>query len=125
VLKPKAKVEVETTTVPPDTSDSNSIEQVVVDTTYRLLLVSRGNCWLGVRVDSSAELQEEMLKDNDTLWFSIRDSIYFKFGRANAVDVWFNAVPLRLVEPNDTSVATFVITPDNYVQFVDSSRIAP
>ena len=60
-----------------------------------LLMVGRGECWIEVSIDGDSSFSE-IMKTQDTLWLAMQDSITFKLGRANNVDVWCNAQPLAL-----------------------------
>lgn len=117
----------------PPTSATTPADTIAVDTTagaaaepemLNLLMIGKDECWLEVSIDGDSSFSE-LLQVPDTLWFAMRDSIHFKLGRANTVEVWCNALPLRLVPPDDGAVRSFTITRDNYTSLVDSVRLAP
>ncbi|MBK7090446.1 MAG: DUF4115 domain-containing protein [bacterium] len=89
-----------------------------------LLMVGRGECWIEVSIDGDSSFSE-LMKTQDTLWFAMQDSISFKLGRANNVDVWCNAQPLALAAKDDGTVRTYTLTRTNYKNYVDSARIVP
>ncbi len=89
-----------------------------------LLMVGRGECWIEVSIDGDSSFSE-IMKPQDTLWLAMQDSISFKLGRANNVDVWCNAQPLALAAADDGTVRTFTLTRSNYRNFIDSTRIVP
>lgn len=91
------------------------------DSLYMLLTAER-DCWLDVRADGS-QVFSNTLREQDTVRFAVRDSLYFKVGKANAVAGYLNGMPLRLGEPGDSATAEFLITQDNYGSFVDSSKL--
>ncbi len=114
-----------TTTIPADTITADTTADVAAEPEMmNLLMIGKGECWLEVSIDGDSGFSE-LLKVPDTLWFAMKDSIYFKLGRANTVEVWCNALPLRLVPPDDGTVRSFTITRDNYTSLVDSARLAP
>ena len=103
-----------------DTSLSMPAAQEMIN----LLMVGRGECWVEVSIDGDSSFSE-LMKTQDTLWFAMQDSITFRLGRANNVDVWCNALPLTLAASDDASVRSFTLTRGNYKNFVDSARIVP
>ncbi|MGB5106243.1 MAG: RodZ domain-containing protein [Candidatus Zixiibacteriota bacterium] len=103
-----------------DTSLSLPAAQEMIN----LLMVGRGECWVEVSIDGDSSFSE-LMKTQDTLWLAMQDSIIFKLGRANSVDVWCNALPLALAARDDETVRSYTLTRDNYKNFVDSARIAP
>lgn len=114
-----------TATIPADTIAVDSTANVAATPEMmNLLMIGKGECWLEVSIDGDSSFSE-LLKVPDTLWFAMQDSIYFKLGRANTVEVWCNALPLRLVPPDDGTVRSFTITRQNYLSLVDSARLAP
>jgi hypothetical protein len=108
-----------------DSTVVDSTEVVVPPDSVLLLMVGKGRCWIRVMRDTEITPYEGMVRTNDTLWFSMVDSIYMRLGRGNAVDVFLNALPLKLVAGNDTSVVDMWITRDNYLKYVDSARLSP
>lgn len=110
---------------PADSSASDTTHSVLAEQEMiNLLMVGRGECWIEVSIDGDSSFSE-LMKSQDTLWFAMQDSITFKLGRANNVDVWCNAQPLRLAEPEDATVRSFTLTRGNYRNFIDSARIVP
>ncbi len=103
-----------------DTSTSVPAEQEMIN----LLMVGRGECWIEVSIDGDSSFSE-LMKAQDTLWFAMQDSISFKFGRADNVDIWCNAQPLRLELSGNTTVKEFTLTRGNYGAYIDSARIVP
>lgn len=103
-----------------DTSSSVPARQEMIN----LLMVGRGECWIEVSIDGDSSFSE-IMKAQDTLWLAMQDSISFKLGRANNVDVWCNAQPLALAASDDGTVKTFTLTRSNYRNFIDSTRIVP
>lgn len=120
-----AKTSPVTATIPVDTSAVDSTAEVAAEPEMiNLLMIGKDECWLEVSIDGDSSFSE-LLKVPDTLWFAMKDSIHFKLGRANTVEVWCNALPLRLVPPDDGTVRSFTITRGNYTSLVDSARLAP
>lgn len=110
---------------PEDSLPVDSTQLAVVEPAMmNLLMIGKGECWLEVSIDGDSSFSE-LLKAPDTMWFAMQDSISFKLGRANSVEVWCNAKPLALVPPGDGSVRSFTITRDNYTSLIDSARLAP
>lgn len=115
------------------TADSTAADSAVADSTevvpppdsVLLLMVGKGRCWLRVLRDADTAAYEGTVRVNDTLWFGMQDSIYLKLGRGNAVDLYLNALPLKIAEGDDTSVVSLWISRDNYLKYVDSSRLVP
>ena len=108
-------------------------DSVVTDTSLSLpaaqeminiLMVGRGECWVEVSIDGDSSFSE-LMKTRDTLWFAMQDSISFRLGRANNVDVWCNALPLTLVAADDAAARSFTLTRGSYKNFIDSARIVP
>jgi transcriptional regulator with XRE-family HTH domain len=129
------KPAVDSTAMLADSLDTNrtSDSTVAVDTvgesepqdSVLLLIVGKGRSWMRVRRDGDTTLSDEMIHTNDTLWLGLQDSIYLRFGRANAVDLFLNALPLKIARGDDTTVMSLWISRDNYLKYVDSSRLAP
>lgn len=108
-----------------DSALVDSTEAAVPQDSVLLLMVGKGRCWIRVIRDSETIPYEGMVHANDTLWFGMQDSIYLKLGRGNAVDLYLNALPLKVAAGNDTSIVSLWISRDNYLKYVDSLRLAP
>ena len=124
----------ESLTVAADSTDTSAaLDSVAVDSvagsegldSVLLLIVGKTRTSFRVRQDSDTGATEGMIGANDTLWFGMQDSIYLRFWRANAVDLYLNALPLKIAAGSDTSVVSLWISRDNYLKYVDSSRLAP
>ncbi len=131
---PKKQAVVDSSVIVADSTDSGLVaDSAAVDTvgesvapdSVLLLIVGKGRSWFRIRRDSDTTLQDGMIRTNDTLWFAMQDSMFLRFGRANAVDLYLNALPLKIANGNDTSVVSFWLSRDNYLKYVDSSRLAP
>lgn len=108
-----------------DSSGNDTLSSIpAAQEMINLLLVGRGECWIEVSIDGDSSFSE-LMKTQDTLWLAMQDSISFKLGRANNVDVWCNAQPLALAAADDGTVRTFTLTRTNYKNFIDSARIVP
>jgi hypothetical protein len=90
-----------------------------------LLMIGKGRSWMRIRRDADTSTFEGMIRVNDTLWFGMRDSIYLRLGHGNAVDLYLNALPLRITDSRDTTMVSLWISRDNYLKYVDSSRLVP
>ncbi|MCK4858025.1 MAG: DUF4115 domain-containing protein [candidate division Zixibacteria bacterium] len=101
--------------------DQDMAPAEIADSLY-LLLVGRGRCWLDVRIDGDS-VHTAILADQDTIRFSLADSVYFKLGRANGASGWLNGLPLRLGGAADSTPASFFLTRENYRRQIDSSRL--
>jgi cytoskeletal protein RodZ len=111
-----------------DVSDSLAVDSIATITppdSVLLLIVGKGRSWIRLRRDADTSTHERMISVNDTLWFAMQDSIYLRLGHGNAVDLYLNALPLRITDSRDTSVVSLWISRDNYLKYVDSSRLAP
>lgn len=109
-------------------SDSAAVDSVATITppdSVLLLMVGKGRSWMRVRKDADTSSYEGMIRVNDTLWFAMQDSINIRLGRGNAVDLYLNALPLKIADSDDTTVVSLWISRDNYLKYVDSSRLAP
>ncbi|MCX6830827.1 MAG: hypothetical protein NT028_01675, partial [candidate division Zixibacteria bacterium] len=131
---PKNQPAIDSTAMVVDSTDTSAVsDSAEVDSTATitppdsvlLLMVGKGRCWMRIRKDTDTSTYEEMIKVNDTLWFGMQDSIYLRFGRGNAVDLYLNALPLKIADSRDTSVVSLWISRDNYLKYVDSSRLVP
>jgi len=131
---PKQQSAIDSTAMVVDSTDTGAVsDSAAVDSTgtitppdsVLLLMIGKGRCWMRVRKDADTSTYEGVIRVNDTLWFGMRDSIYLKLGRGNAVDLYLNALPLKIADSGDTSVVSLWISRDNYLKFVDSSRLAP
>jgi cytoskeletal protein RodZ len=105
-----------------DSTDSTVV--VAPPEKMRMLLVGKGECWLGYRIDADTSISR-MVRTNDTIWLAMQDSMYLRFGRLDNMDIWFNALPLRLGKDPATTVLSVLVNRDNYFQYVDSTRLAP
>jgi cytoskeletal protein RodZ len=124
----------ESLTVVADSTDTSAVvDSAAVDSVAEpqtvdsvlLLIVGKGRSSFRIRQDSDTGVTEGMIRANDTLWFGMQDSIYLRFWRANAVDLFLNALPLKIADGRDTSVVSLWISRDNYLMYVDSSRLSP
>ncbi len=131
---PKKQPVIDSTAVVVDSTDTSGVsDSAAVDSaamitppdSVLLLMVGKGRSWMRVRKDADTSTYEGMIRVNDTLWFGMRDSIYLRLGRGNAVDLYLNALPLKIAGGGDTSVVSLWISRDNYLKYVDSSRLAP
>jgi cytoskeletal protein RodZ len=131
---PKVQPAIDSAAVAADSTDTSAVsDSMAVDSTTTvaqpdsvlLLMVGKGRSWMRVRRDADTSTYEGMIRVNDTLWFGMQDSIYLRLGRGNAVDVYLNALPLKIADSRDTSVVDLWISRDNYLKYVDSSRLAP
>jgi cytoskeletal protein RodZ len=131
---PKVQPAIDSASVAADSTDTSAVsDSTAVDSTATvaqpdsvlLLMVGKGRSWMRVRRDADTSTYEGMIRVNDTLWFGMQDSIYLRLGRGNAVDVYLNALPLKIADSRDTSVIDLWISRDNYLKYVDSSRLAP
>ena len=131
---PKMEPAIDSTAIMIDSTDTSAVsDSAAVDSTATiispdsvlLLMVGKGRSWMRVRKDADTSAYERMISVNDTLWFAMQDSIYLRLKHGNAVDLYLNALPLRIVDSADTSVVSLWISRDNYLKFVDSSRLAP
>ncbi len=131
---PKKQPAIDSTAMVVDSTDTSAVsDSAGVDSTVTvtppdsvlLLMVGKGRCWMRVRKDADTSTYEGMIRVNDTLWFGMQDSIYIRLGRANAVDLYLNALPLKIADGRDTSVVSLWISRDNYLKYVDSLRLAP
>lgn len=135
---PQSEVKQEPTEIIPAVVDTTG-DTVTVDTTgtadstdssvvvappekMRMLLVGKGECWLGVRLDADTSISR-IVRANDTVWLAMQDSMYLRFGRVDNVDVWFNALPLKLARNENATVFSIFIDRRNYIQYVDSARL--
>ncbi len=124
VIVPK-KAEPKPEPIIADSSGTDTLSSVPArQEMINLLMVGRGECWIEVSIDGDSSFSE-IMKSQDTLWLAMQDSISFKLGRANNVDVWCNAQPLVLAAADDGTVKTFTLTRSNYKNFIDSTRIVP
>jgi cytoskeletal protein RodZ len=132
---PKKQATIDSALMVVDSTDTSAVsDSAAVDSTAAvapppdsvlLLMIGKGRSWMRVRRDADTSTYEGMIRVNDTLWFGMRDSIYLKLGRGNAVDLFLNALPLKITDSRDTSVVSLWISRDNYLKYVDSSRLAP
>ncbi len=124
-VAPAKKPELKPEPIIADSSGADTLSSVPArQEMINLLMVGRGECWIEVSIDGDSSFSE-IMKPQDTLWLAMQDSISFKLGRANNVDVWCNALPLALTAADDGTVRTFTLTRSNYRNFVDSARIVP
>jgi len=131
---PKKQPAIDSTAMVVDSTNTSAVsDSAAVDSTRAiippdsvlLLMIGKGRCWMRVRKDTDTSTSEGIIKVNDTLWFGVQDSIYLRLGRGNAVDLYLNALPLKIADSRDTSVVSLWISRDNYLKYVDSSRLAP
>jgi transcriptional regulator with XRE-family HTH domain len=131
---PKIEPAIDSTTMLVDSTDTAVVsDSTAVDSSATitppdsvlLLVVGKGRSWMRVRRDADTTTYEGMIGVNDTLWFAMQDSIYLRLSHGNAVDLYLNALPLKITDSRDTSVVSLWISRDNYLKYVDSSRLAP
>lgn len=131
---PKIQFAIDSTAMVVDSTDTSAVsDSAAVDSTTTvappdsvlLLMIGKGRSWMRVRKDADTSTYEGMIRVNDTLWFAMQDSIHIRLGRGNAVDVFLNALPLKITDSRDTSVVSLWISRDNYLKYVDSSRLVP
>jgi hypothetical protein len=131
---PKMQFAIDSTAMVVDSTDTSAVsDSAAVDSfatiappdSVLLLMIGKGRSWMRVRRDADTSTYEGMIRVNDTLWFAMQDSIHLRLGRGNAVDVFLNALPLKITDSRDTSVVSLWISRDNYLKYVDSSRLAP
>jgi transcriptional regulator with XRE-family HTH domain len=130
---PKIEPTIDSTAMVTDSTDTSAVsDSTAVDSvatiappdSVLLLMVGKGRSWMRLRRDADTSTIEGMIRVNDTLWFAMQDSIYLRLGRANAVDLYLNALPLKIADGRDTSMVDLWISRDNYLKYVDSSRLA-
>jgi len=131
---PKMEPAIDSTAIMIDSTETGAVsDSAAVDSTATiippdsvlLLMVGKGRSWMRVRKDADTSAYEGMIGVNDTLWFAMQDSIYLRLKHGNAVDLYLNALPLKITDSRDTSVVSLWISRDNYLKYVDSSRLAP
>ena len=131
---PKMEPAIDSTAMMIDSTDTSAVsDSAAVDSTgtitppdsVLLLMIGKGRSWMRVRKDADTSAYEGMIGVNDTLWFAMQDSIYLRLRHGNAVDPYLNALPLKITDSRDTSVVSLWISRDNYLKYVDSSRLAP
>ena len=131
---PKMEPAIDSTAIMIDSTDTSAVsDSATVDSSATiarpdsvlLLMVGKGRSWMRVRKDADTSAYEGMISVNDTLWFAMQDSIYLRLRHGNAVDLYLNALPLKITDSRDTSVVSLWISRNNYLKYVDSSRLAP
>lgn len=130
---PKIEPAIDSTTMLTDPTDTGAVyDSTAVDSaatitppdSVLLLMVGKGRSWLRLRRDADTSTFEGMVRVNDTLWFTMQDSIYLRLWHGNAVDLYLNALPLKITESSDTTLVSLWISRNNYLKYVDSSRLA-